>query len=38
MPIDVPFLRKAEQILDPILQIPFIREFGIRQFYVATKD
>lgn len=38
MPIDVPFLRKAEQILDPLLQIPLLREFGIRQFYVATKE
>jgi ubiquinone/menaquinone biosynthesis C-methylase UbiE len=38
MPIDYPFFRKTEQILDPFLQIPFVREFGIRQFYVATKE
>jgi ubiquinone/menaquinone biosynthesis C-methylase UbiE len=38
MPIDIPFFRKAEQALDPLLQIPLFREFGIRQFYVATKD
>lgn len=38
MPIDFPLFQKAEQILDPLLQIPFIREFGIRQFYVATKE
>jgi len=38
MPLDFPLFRKMEQILDPLLQIPFIREFGIRQFYVATKE
>jgi ubiquinone/menaquinone biosynthesis C-methylase UbiE len=38
MPIDFPVFRKTEQKLDPLFQIPFIREFGIRQFYVATKE
>ena len=38
LPIDIPFLKKVEQSLETVLQIPFLREFGIRQFYIATKE
>lgn len=38
LPVGILGIYKIGQLLEPLLQFPLTREWGIRQFYVAAKD